>query len=532
MRSSLSASTGPFGFGSALAGSAPVGNGPSLLAVNTATHTIYVANGENNNGPAAGGDTVSVIDARRCNAHDVSDCKGPWPTITVGNGRLADLPSGIAIDQQTDTVYVTNVGDNTVSVVNGGTCNAENTRGCDQTPAEVPVGLGPLAIYDDPANHTLYVANLGNGQGNSTTVSMIDSATCNATDLTSCPSTPPPTVDVEAVRLEVTVNQSTHTVYVTTLGTNPPQNGWAAFDANTCNATVQTGCNALGHLQGDLTGPNGGEIDTANDTLYTANFDISISVFDLHQCQAGDLSGCATDTPGTVTPWPNPGFDETDLYVAVDQPLHSVYVSYEKSAALVIVDTNVCNGKHLAACAALNPPTVHTGANPEGVVLDSMTQTLYTANEVDDDISVINAATCNAETTVGCRHPLPSVSIPSPGALATDEAVHTAYVPNNGDNAVSMIDTSRCNAHRSAGCTQKSPQFTGGQIPSAVAVDPATHTVYVANDGASGTGTVSVINDRTCNAENQAGCAAEQTLVVPGGEPDGIQVNPANDTST
>ena len=92
---------GPIGSGSALVASAPVGNGPGVVALNPATHTIYVANGFNTNGPNAGGDTVSVIDTRRCNAEDVSRCKGPWPTIKVGN-----LPSGIAIDERTDTVYV------------------------------------------------------------------------------------------------------------------------------------------------------------------------------------------------------------------------------------------------------------------------------------------------------------------------------------------------------------------------------------------------------------------------------------------
>jgi hypothetical protein len=40
-----------------------------------------------------------VIDDRRCSARDVSRCKGPWPTITVGN-----LPAGVAVDQKTDTV--------------------------------------------------------------------------------------------------------------------------------------------------------------------------------------------------------------------------------------------------------------------------------------------------------------------------------------------------------------------------------------------------------------------------------------------
>jgi len=520
-QSSLSASAGPIGFGSSLVGSAPVGTGPSELAVDPATHTIYASNGFNDNGPQEGGDTVSVIDARRCNAHDVSRCRGPWPTITVG-----DLPSGIAIDQQTDTVYVANDGDNTVSVFNGAICNAADTAGCNQTPATVPVGLGPVTLFADPANHTVYVANFDAppiGSNNSTAVSMIDSSTCNASDLAACPTTAPPTVNVGNPPDQVAVNQATHTAYVTTLS------GWSVFDADTCNATVQTGCGAVGYLAGDPAGPNDGEVDVANDTLYTANYDNTISAFDLRDCYAGDLAGCASDTPGIVTPFPDPGFQENDLYVAVDPPLHSVYVSYQKDAALVVVDTRVCNGSDPAGCATLNPSTIHTGAGPQGVVLDPSTQTLYTANASNHDISVIDASQCNAENTRGCRHPAPSVAIPFPEALASDDAASTAYV-TAGTDSVSMIDTSSCNAHRLARCAQTPPQFTVGQYPDGVAVDPATHTVYVTNNGAGATGTVSVINDRTCNAGDQAGCQDEQTLQVPGGNPDGILVNPANDT--
>ena len=154
--SSLGAAAAPSGLGSARVGSARVGAGPSELAVDPATHTVYVANGNNDNGPNAGGDTVSVIDTRRCDARDVSRCKGPWPTITVGK-----LPTGIAVDEQTDTVYVGSASGNTVSVFNGATCNATDASGCGQTPASVPVGLGPIGLFADPANHTVYVANFG-----------------------------------------------------------------------------------------------------------------------------------------------------------------------------------------------------------------------------------------------------------------------------------------------------------------------------------------------------------------------------------
>jgi DNA-binding beta-propeller fold protein YncE len=509
------------GFGSALVGSAPVGNGPSELALDPATHTIYVANGNNDNGPNAGGNTVSVIDARHCNAQDVSTCKGPWPTITVGN-----LPSTIAIGQHTDTVYVTDAGDNAVSVFNGATCNALVTSGCGQTPATVPVGLAPLGIYADPANHTVYIANSNNGAGSgSTTVSMLDSATCNATHLAACPAQPPPTVDVGADPNNVDVNQATHTVYVTTIGA---QNGWAVFNASTCNTTVQSGCGTIGRITGDPAGPNAGQVDPATDTLYTANYDNTISAFDLRHCDASDLTGCATDTPGTVTPFPQVPF-EHDLWVAVDAPLHSVYVVYQKDDSLIVVDTNLCNGSHPAGCAALRPPAIHTGADPESVVLDSQTQTLYTGDEVDNDVSVIDASRCNAQTTTGCRHPAPGAAISRPGPLVADPAVHTTYV-TSGSNTVSMIDTSACNAGHPSGCATTPATVTVGDNPDAVAMDSHTRTVYVANAGTGSTGSVSVINAATCNATDSAGCGTPATLHVPGGHPDGIAVNTATGT--
>jgi DNA-binding beta-propeller fold protein YncE len=482
-----------------------------------------VANGNNDNGPSAGGDTVSVIDARHCNAQDVSRCQGPWPTITVGNGTANDLPAGVAIDVRTDTVYVANFGANTVSVVNAATCNATVTSGCGQTPPQVPVGAGPITAIADPASHTVYIAN-----GAGTTVSMLDSATCNATDLAGCPTTPPPTVDVGAIPVNVEVAPATHTVYVTTVGTQTAQNGWAVFDASTCNATVQTGCTTIGRLPGDPVGPNDGVVDPANNTLYTANFDNTISAFDLRHCWAGDLAGCVTDKPGTVTPFPWTGF-EHDLWVAVDASLHSVYVSYQKDDTVMVVNTNVCNGSHPAGCATLRPPTIHTGADPEGIVLDSQTQTLYTADEVDNTVSVIDAARCNATDTRGCRHPGSAVAISQPGASAADPAAHTTYV-TTGTNAVAMINTQACNTHHLAGCARTPAQATVGTFPADIATDPGTHTVYVANFGSGSTGTVSVLDASTCNATDTTGCTNQSTLAVPGGHPDALAVNAATGT--
>src|SRR4029077_14850196 len=49
--------------------------------------------------------------------------KLPWavPTVTVGNA-----PGGVAVDPVTDTIYVTNVDDGTISVIDGRRCNARH----------------------------------------------------------------------------------------------------------------------------------------------------------------------------------------------------------------------------------------------------------------------------------------------------------------------------------------------------------------------------------------------------------------------
>jgi DNA-binding beta-propeller fold protein YncE len=217
-------------FGSALVGSAPVGNGPDFTAVDPATHTLYVTNGFSENGNGDGGNTVSVIDGRRCQARDVSRCKGPWPTLTVGSDPNAD-PSAVAIDQQTDTLYVADATDNTaaadtiyiadlqngeesgtVSVINGATCNATcnatTTTGCGHTPPTVTVGFGPSAIAYDPASRTVAVTNIED-----TSVSVINAATCNATTTVSCHRAQPK-LPVGRAPSAVAVDPAARTMYI------------------------------------------------------------------------------------------------------------------------------------------------------------------------------------------------------------------------------------------------------------------------------------------------------------------------------
>ena len=140
---------------------------------------------------------------------------------------------------------------------------------------------------------------------------------------------------------------------------------------------------------------------------------------------------------------------------------------------------------------------------------------------------MIDARRCNAQETRGCRPVPPSVAIQA-GGLTTDTAVNTLYAATN--DAVSMVNTRTCNSATSTGCAATPPRFSEAAIPVAAAVNPLTHTVYIANYGTSTTGTVSVIDADTCNATESAGCANVHTLRVPGGNPADIEVDAATDT--
>ena len=94
-------------------------------------------------------------------------------------------------------------------------------------------------------------------------------------------------------------------------------------------------------------------------------------------------------------------FIEHVLSIAVDSRRHTVYAVQQKNASVVVIDTRACNGTRRGGCSTLEPRSVHTGPNPQGMSLDKRTHTLYVSNQVGDSLSVIDAATCNAEVSAG-----------------------------------------------------------------------------------------------------------------------------------
>jgi hypothetical protein len=122
---------------------------------------------------------VTVVNTRTCSARDVAGCAG---SLLITRGGADPLtPSG---DQASHTLYLADGGENTVSMINTAACNAASTTGCGQIPASFPVGSDQQLLAVDPGSHTLYVVG-------SSTLSVISTSTCNAAETRGCPTRSP-----------------------------------------------------------------------------------------------------------------------------------------------------------------------------------------------------------------------------------------------------------------------------------------------------------------------------------------------------
>ena len=135
---------------------------------------IYVTN--------SGDDTVSVIDA---------STNTVVATIDVGT-----TPFDIAFNPNTKLVYVINQGSDSISVINGDTNTVVDT---------ISVGDSPIAIAINPDTNTLYLVNDALDK-----ISVIDGSTNNVVD----------TIDVGTGPVELGVNPSTNTIYRSTPNTS------------------------------------------------------------------------------------------------------------------------------------------------------------------------------------------------------------------------------------------------------------------------------------------------------------------------
>jgi DNA-binding beta-propeller fold protein YncE len=489
-----------------------VGSQPVGLAYDPGTHTLYTVNQ---------GASVSVVNTTHCDAQSETDCGQRVGTIALPSGSN---PQSIAIDTTTNTVYVADTVKNLVSVINAATCNAMDLSGCSHMPTQVPVPSGPVYLAVNSVTDTVYITIL---LGGSDTVSVLDGATCNAQVTSGCGQALK-TVQVGPFPVAVAIDQGSDTVYVANNGINGTGDTVSVIDGATCNGTESSGCGQVQTITVGK-GPNWIAVDAGTHSAYTANMtDDSVSVINTATCNATVTSGCYQKT-STVHVGANP------WALSIDPKLHSVYVSNNADDTVSVLDAATCNATVTSGCHAV-PPTVQVGGAPEGVLVDPVTATLYSANEVDSTVSVVNLATCAGSTTSGCRSVVPAADVSSPflnpptkltGGVAVDGSTKTVYIANLGAGTVSVVNSATCNAAQKSGCAKPAATIDVDGEPGGIAIDEATDTVYVANLQGN---TVAVIDGATCNATDQKGCSRPPATVTVGKGPYALAVDEATDT--
>ena len=270
------------------------------VAVDPATNTIYVASFVVDD--QITNNAITVIDGRRCSATNASHCT-PLARMT----NVGPAPMWLTVDPSTHTLYVTNgqtpdyEENNTITVLNTSTCNANDTSGCGQMPAATFTVPGPLFNNDtndfsimalNTSTHTLYIGDAHDGP-----VSMINTATCNATTTSGCSMIPTTMVNGDGIALE----NSTHSVYVFDIIDQTA----SVFDGAHCNSTDQSACNqattfALPYV------PYIADADPITQTLYvtmpsgtegTLGF---VGLVDISACNSTIRSGCGANAPYLV----------------------------------------------------------------------------------------------------------------------------------------------------------------------------------------------------------------------------------------
>lgn len=359
---------------------AEAGYFPTGIAVDQAMRTAYVG---------IGGDQFEMIDTATCNATSSTGCAAVTVVPSGGEDSL-----GVAVDTTTQTLYVVNAATATLAVINAATCNAIDTSGCVSDPTLVQLSGGPEFLAVDEVTNTIYVAGTGRSEDD---VSLINGATCNATDTSGCKK-PVGEVALKGFPFPIAVDGSNDTVYVGLLRSRtvqgPLQPSVAVIDGAKCNASHRKCDKAVTYARAGGS-PAGISIDLSNDDVYVTSETGSLAIIDGRGCDGTRHTTC--EIPAFVSQLVKGAEWRGDL---VD-PAHSTfYVTNGGGDTVRAISTTSCRYGDKSGCKSGN--TVVTGQSPRRLAIDEAVSTLYVVNTGSADVVALDDASCNASDKGGC----------------------------------------------------------------------------------------------------------------------------------
>ena len=422
-------------FGQRVIATLPVGRGPLSAALNSVTNKIYVADWCGNDPNCTSGGTVTVIDGATDN------------TLSVNVGFN---PYGVAVNSLTNKIYVANHCGNDPACASGGTVSVID--GVSNTVvATVTTGSHPYSVAVNSVTNNIYVSNnCGNDlscHSHNGTVSVIDGVSNTVTATVTVGSSPGPPV----------VNSVTNKIYVAnSCGNDPtctyPYSGGTVtvIDGVTNNpTTVDVGIH-----------PDALDVNSVTNKIYVAN-------------QCGDDPNCGSSSMTVID---GATLATTDVAIggrdantiAVNSVANKIYIPancYGNPSCQGAPDgtVSVVDGVTLAYT------SVGAGVSPDSMAVNSVTNTIYVANECGSDrdpncpsngtVTVIDGATLTFTNIEVGKHPY---------GLALNSATNRIYVPNYYDDTVSVMDGTPLAALRFAPLSQPCravdtrPQYGGG----------------------------------------------------------------------
>jgi len=216
-------------------------------------------------------------------------------------------------------------------------------------------------------------------------------------------------------------------------------------------------------------------------------------------------TGCIQNGFATVNVSFNGSPDPTGL--AVDPATETLYTTLRATGKVEVV--NAVNGGFLS--------TVTVGSGPTAIAVDGTHDEAYVADQSGGAVSQFSTAGCNATKVSGCAGPAKTIKVgKAPTALAIDPATGTVYVANEGSGTISVIGetTNRVVA-----------TITVAGAPTGIALDATDNRIFFSNHSAD---TISEISGATCDAISQSGCTKKPAVASTGSSPIGVAYDPAN----
>ena len=426
---------------------APVGTHPVDVAVDPIANRVYVANLDD--------DSVSVVDGARLSSQSV---------------LVGDEPVALAVDPVAGLVWVASDAGAMVTRI----------AGADLSAVPVPLAAGALQIAVDPTTREAWVAT------DAGTVVRIDAAlgTQSATvagasflaidwlaNRVWVAGTPLAYVDGDDLEVHAVPEVAlpggiaVDPVADRVCASRPSLDQLALLSGTSFDQDVATGDR-----------PEIVAIDPIAQRFYAVNrTDESVSLVESDLQTATAVIGA---TVGAVVANPNTGHlavlePDASKVAIVDGTtvVHHPISLYATSAALnpvtnrLYVTNAADNSIEALDTGVLGAEQIDAGDRPNAVAIDRQRELVYVTNSGTGDVSVVDGTTHAVLETV------PAGTLPI--AVAVDEITGNAYVANAGSNDVTVIQ------HGAAGFTSQT--IAVGTRPVAIAANAATGAVFVAN---------------------------------------------------